>query len=180
MRALLLFVLYRHIETGTYSPLYSGLWLAEILLGTFVAVELIRRLNRGIGGLTGRQSLLMLTTLCAACGLTWITLSMLPAGVRADRIQVLAWFVMLALFGVIVKSSRHSNLIRISAGLAIFSLIQLLTLAGRTRAFMNRNEGAYVAWSYVPAGGYLAVVMLWLAVLQEESERTPSKSARAK
>lgn len=176
VRAALLFALYGHIETGLYSSMYNTLWAAEILLQAFVAAELMLWLIRGIEWWPGHWSFFLLTILCASCGLTWITLSTLPAGMRADRIQVFAWFVMLALFGAIMKGSRTSNLTRISAGFAIFSLIQLLTLAGRTYAFINRNEGGYVAWSYVPAGGYLAVVMFWLIVLQDESKRMLDKS----
>jgi hypothetical protein len=57
--------------------------------------------------------------------------------------------------------------------------MQFSTLAGRTAAFLHRDAGQYVAWFYLPAVGYLAIVVFWLIALQNESEQIRTRSKRA-
>jgi len=180
VRATLLFALSGHVESSFYNSLYDALSWTEIPLQIFVAIELALCLIRNMGGWKGRRGLLLLMVPCAACGLTSITLRALPARMPTDRWLILASFVMLALFAAIIKGSRSPNLSRISAGFAVFSVLQLLVLAGRTRAFLIRDAGGYIAWSYVPAGGYLAVVIFWLIALQREPGRIPVKKMRSR
>jgi hypothetical protein len=144
-----------------------------------VAVELGVHLIRGIGGWTWLRALLCLLMLGAACVITWITLFLLPSRIAANGLQIFAWFALLVLVGAVLKGSRSPNLSRISAGLAVLSLMQLSALAGRAVAFLHRNAGQYVAWSYVPALGYLAIVIFWLITLREESEQIPAPSKLA-
>ena len=129
------------------------------------------RLVRGIGGWTRFRALVCLLLLGAVSVFTWITLVLVPNRISTDRLQLFAWFALLALFGAVLKGSRSPNLTRISAGFSVFSLMQFSALAGRTVAFLHRNAGQYVAWSYVPAVGYLAIVIFWLITLRKESER---------
>jgi len=181
IRAALLFGLSRfglwpHLRSSLAASLYTVLSFADILLQLMVAVELALHLIRGIGGWTRLRALLCLLLLGAACVFTWITLFLLPSRIAANGLQIFAWFALL-LVGAVLKGSRSPNLTRISAGLAVFSLMQLSALAGRTAAFLHRNVGQYVAWSYLPAMGYLAIVVFWLVTLRKESERisAPSK-----
>jgi hypothetical protein len=109
--------------------------------------------------------------LCAASVFAWGTLEFVPHRIFNDRLQLFAWFVLLALFGAVLKGSKSPNLTRISAGFALFSLMQFSALAGRSVAFLHRDEDQYLAWSYLPAAGYLAIVVFWLFALQKESER---------
>lgn len=169
LRACLLFALGGRIDPDNYDSLFNALGMAEILLQAAIAVELLLRLVRELGGWTARRVAVLLVLGGAACGLTWIVHSRVAEKELADRVQVLAWFVMLALFAAIVKSSRWRNLKCIAAGFAGFSVIQLAALAGRNYAMMRHQSAAYVGWSYVPACGYLLVVLFWMVGLRRES-----------
>ena len=169
VRAALLFGLTAHVHSNLASSLYAVLSFADDLLQLMVAAELALHLIRPMGGWTRFRALLCLLLLGAASALTWITLVLVPNRITTDRLQLFAWFVLLALFGAVLKGSRSPNLTRISAGLSVFSLMQFSALAGRTVAFLHRNAGQYVAWSYIPAVGYLAIVIFWLITLRKES-----------
>jgi hypothetical protein len=179
VRAALLFGLSGHIRSGLASSLYGVLSFTDVALQLVVAVELALHLIRGMGGWTRFRALLCLLLLGAASVFTWITLVLVPNRISPDHLQLFAWFVLLVLFGAVLKGSKSPNLTRISAGFAVFSLMQFSALAGRTVAFLHRNAGQYVAWSYVPAVGYLGIVIFWLITLRKESERilVPSKLA---
>lgn len=168
-----------HIHGSLASSLYTALSFADVLLQLMVAVELAFNLIRGLGGWTQLRALLCLLLLGAACVFTWITLFLLPSRIAANGLQIFAWFALLVLVGAVLRGSRSPNLTRISAGLAVFSLMQLSALAGRAAAFLHRNPGQYVAWSYVPALGYLAIVIFWLVTLRKESEQIPAPSKLA-
>jgi hypothetical protein len=177
VRAALLFGLSGHIRSSVAGPLYEVLSFADVALQLAVAAEMAVHLIRGMGGWTRFRALLCLLVLGATSAFTWIVLALAPNRISAGRLQLFAWFALLALFGAVVKGSRSANLARISAGFAAFSVIELSALAGRTIAFLHRNASQYVAWSYVPAFGYLAIVVFWLITLRKESEQieAPSK-----
>jgi hypothetical protein len=169
LRAALLFVLAGRIDSAAYNSLFDTLALIEIPLLVFVALELLMRLVRDAGGWTLRRAVLLLILFAAACGLTWAAHSIVAEKQLADRVQVLMNFVMLALFAGVWRGSRSRNLTWISAGFAVFAMVQLAALAGRAYAMSKQNAGAYAGWSYVPACGYLAVVIFWLVSLARES-----------
>lgn len=179
VRAALLFGLSGQISSGGASLLYEVFSFADDALQLMVAVEVTLHMIRDIGGWTRYRALLCLLLLSAASVFTWITLVLLPNRISSDRLQLFAWFVLVALFGAVLKSARSPNLTRISAGFSVFSLVQFSALAGRTIAFLNRNAGQYAAWSYVPAVGYLGIVIFWLITLRKESKRilVPSELA---
>lgn len=175
-RSALLFGLSGHIDSSLASSLYAVLSFIDVALQIMVAVELLLRLIRGLGGWTRLRALLCLALLCAASVFTWGALALVPHRVFNNRLQLFAWFVLLALFGAVFRGSKSPNLTRISAGFSVFSLMQFLALAGRSVAFLHRDQGQYLAWSYLPAVGYLAVVIFWLFALQKESEQIPIPS----
>jgi hypothetical protein len=179
VRAALLFGFSGHIRNSLASSLYGVLSFTDDALQLMVAVELALHLIRGIGGWTRFRALLCLLLLGAASVFTWITLVWVHNRISTDRLQLFAWFALLVLFGAVLKGSRSPNLTRISAGFSVFSLVQFSALAGRTVAFLNRNAGRYVAWSYVPAVAYLAIVIFWLITLRKESERILAPSELA-
>jgi hypothetical protein len=172
LRAALLFGLSGHIDSGLANALYGVTSFIDVVLQMMVAVGLTRHLIRGMGGWTRLRALLCLVLLATAFVFTWITVELVPRRVFNDRPQLFAWFILLALFGVVFKRSKSPNLTRISAGFSVFSLMQFSALAGRTVAFLHRNAGQYMAWSYVPAGGYLAIVIFWLIALQKEPKHS--------
>jgi hypothetical protein len=180
LRAVLLFVLAGRIDADIYNPLFSALAFAEILLQIAVVVELLWRVDRGIEaqktsverrtpsrrGWPGLLALFVL--LGVAGGLTWLVLKFTPARTPVDRVQVFVWFVMIALVAIAAKYARSANPVRIAAGFAAFSLIQLAALFGRGHAYLKHDAGWYLGWSYAPGVGYLAVVIFWLVSLREE------------
>lgn len=176
VRAALLFGLSGHIDRSLASSLYRVSSFLDVVLQIMVAVELALHLIRDMGGWTRLRALLCLVLLGAASVFTWITVVLVPNRIFNDRLQLFVWFILLALFGVALKGSRSPNLTRISAGFSVFSLMQFSTLAGRTVAFLHRDAGQFVAWFYVPAAGYLAIVVFWLITLQQESEQIPIPS----
>jgi hypothetical protein len=177
VRAALLFGLSGLIRSSLASSLYGALSFTDVALQLMVVVELVLHLIRGMGGWTRFRALLCLLLLGAASVFTWITLVLVPNRISPGHLQLFAWFTLLVLFGAVPKGSMSPNLTRISAGFSVFSLMQFSALAGRTVAFLHRNAGQYVGWSYVPAVGYLGIVILWLIMLRKEPERilVPSK-----
>jgi hypothetical protein len=174
VRSALLFGLSGRIDSSLAISVYGVLSFIDAALQVMVAVELARRLIRGMGGWTHLRALLCLALLCAASVFAFGALVLVPHRIFNDRLQLFAWFVLLALFGAVLSGSRSPNLTRISAGFSAFSLMQFAALAGRTVAFLHRDAGQYLAWSYLPAAGYFAIVVFWLIALQKESEQPGS------
>lgn len=182
LRAGLLFLLASRIDADVYNPLFSALAFTEILLQVAVAVELLWRVNRETDAQEAsaketsvdrrksrrRVGLALLILLGVAGSLTWLVLRFTPARAPADRVQVFLWFVMIALFAAALKYARSANPVRIAAGFAAFSLIQLAASFGRANAYFKHDAGWYLGWSYAPAVGYLAVVIFWLISLRNE------------
>lgn len=172
LRAGLLFVLASRIDADVYNPLFSVFAFAEILLQVAIAVELIWRINQDTGvGLyssTQRRWVALLIFLGLAGGLTWLALRFTPARAPVDRVQVFVWFLMIAPFFVALNYARSANPVRIAAGFAAFSLIQLAASFGRAHAFIKHDAGWYLGWSYAPGVGYLIVVIFWLISLRHE------------
>jgi hypothetical protein len=171
VRAALLFGLTGHIESGAANTLNGVLSFIDIALQLMVAVELVVHLVRGMGGWTRFRAVLCVLLLGAASIVAWLTPALVPKRLSVDPLQVFAWFVLLVLFGAVEKNSRYSDLIHISAGMGVFSLLHFTALVGRTVAFLHRNGGAYVAWSYVPAIGYMVIVVFWIVTLRKEPKR---------
>jgi hypothetical protein len=172
LRAGLLFILAGRVDADVYDPLFSALAFTEIILQVAIAVELIWRINRETDqesrGSTDRRWVALLVFLGLAGGLTWLVLRFTPARAPVDRVQVFVWFLMIAPFFVALKYARFANPMRIAAGFAAFSLIQLAATFGRTHAFVKHDTGWYLGWSYAPGVGYLAVVTFWLISLRQE------------
>jgi hypothetical protein len=182
LRAGLLFALAARLDADAFNSLFSVLAFAEILLQGMLAIELIWVMipradaeARGILRRGGRVVFVLLISLGAAGALTWLTLNTMPAHSLVDRLQVYAWFVMIALFFAALKYSQSTNPIPITAGFAAFSLVQIATLFGRAHAFLKHDAARYLAWSYAPAIAYLVVVVFWLIALRKE----PRSIARA-
>jgi hypothetical protein len=180
LRAAALFVLSRSVDEDTYHALFGWLEAAEIPLLAWVWVELALRLVRRAGGWSVRRSLAILLLVAAALNLAWILPIFVPEKGLADRVQVTAGFLMLELFGVALfgpawRGERtrwgSGNLVCIPAGFAAFAVFQFAAVAGKAHAMTRHASGAYIAWSYVPACGFLAVVVFWLAALRPEQER---------
>jgi hypothetical protein len=172
LRAGLLFVLASRVDADVYNPLFSALAFAEILLQAAIAVELLWRINQEMSAelrrSTERRWAALLIFLGLACGLTWLVLRFTPARAPVDRVQVFVWFLMIAPFAVALKYAQSVNPVRIAAGFAAFSLIQLAASFGRAHAFLKHDAGWYLGWSYAPGVGYLAVVIFWLISLRNE------------
>ena len=172
LRAGLLFVLASRVDADVYNPLFNTLAFTEILLQAAIAVELIWRINQEMGvesrSSTGRRWVVLLIFLGLAGALTWLVLRFTPARAPVDRVQVFVWFLMIAPFAVALRYARSVNPMRIAAGFAAFSLIQLAATFGRAHAFLKHDAGWYLGWSYAPGVGYLAVVIFWLISLRQE------------
>ncbi len=166
LRACLLFALAGRIDADDYNPLYNALSLAEVPLQAAVMLELLLRLMRELGGWTQRRAAVVIVSVAAACVLTWLVRAHVQTKDLADRMQVFGWFAMLALFAAAMKGARSWNLRCIAGGFGVFSLAQLAALLARNHAMLGHQGGAYVAWSYVPAGGYLVVVAFWIVALR--------------
>jgi len=168
------------MDGGLYDSIYNVLSFMEFLLQVFLAVEIGHRLIREGGAWTGWRRLVPVSIPVAAGGLAWIVAGAVAGKAPADRVEIFIWFLMIGLFAAAVKSSRTPNPIRIAGGFAAFSLLQLAALAGRVHAYLGRDAGQYLAWSYVPAIGYLAVVVFWLIALRREpSPMAAEKNAAA-
>jgi hypothetical protein len=178
LRSALLFALSGRLESDDYNTLHNALSLAEAPLQLFVAIELLLRRMRETGGWTARRIPLALLMLCAPFVLTALTMNAIPSRVEHDRVPVFMGFVMLVVFAAIVKGSRSANAVQIGGGFALFALAQFAALAGRAHAMLLRDTSAYLAWGYVPAVSYLAIVLFWTAALKQEARATGGASRR--
>jgi hypothetical protein len=168
LRAALFLALGGRIDADAYETWHHVLAIVEVVLQIWVAVEIALRLTRALGGWALKQIVLLLVLAGCACGFAWITLEVVAKKELADSLQVLWWFVMLGLFAGTLRLVGQRNLLCITAGFAAFSVAQLAALAGRSHAVVHHANGSYVLWSYVPACGYLAVVVFWMATLVRE------------
>lgn len=186
LRAGSLFLLVRYLDADAYRTLFRVLEAVEVLLEIWVGAEIVKGLlseqaseqESQQGRRTQSRAAILVLLPCAALGLTWGVASMLPQKQLADRVQMLAWFLMLALFAAAWKAARSKSLVRIPAGFAAFAVFQFAALAGRMYATAHHATGAYILWSYVPACGYLAVLIYWIGALRTE-ETTVRRAAAA-
>jgi len=182
LRATLLFLLSGHAAADTSAAWSDVLSVAEILLEGWLVVELAFRLTTESGARTRTWS--GASIIIAALVGAGVTLTVAPSRVPVDRTQVFFWWAMLALGAAAVfllpPQKRSTNLIQLCGGFAVFSLCQLMALAGRAHAFAERSRQEYVGWSYVPAVAYIFVVMCWLVFLRKEplrERKSPGASA---
>lgn len=167
LRAALLFVCQGRVAGDVYGSMYSLLSLAEFILQILVAGEIGLQWSRGARGGTRRYWLLVGIAVSAGA-LAWGVAAFASGKMAVDRMEVFVWFLMAGLFALVFKTMREVNLVRIAAGFAAFSLFQIVALSGRLHAWAGQNTREYLAWSYIPAIGYLAVVVFWLVALRRE------------
>ena len=184
VRATLLLVLANRVDADVYNPLSSALTFGELLLQAAVVLELIWRVSQETAGHeTGGArelsircaGLYLLIVLGAAEICTWLVFTFSALHGSVDRVQLFAWFAMITLFAVVLRKARSANPVRIAAGFATFSLIQLAAAFGRIHAFAKHDASWYLAWSYIPAVGYLAVVIFWLIALRKDVNARTSR-----
>lgn len=164
----LLFACGGRIDSSVYDSLHRFLSLIEFALQMLLAGEIAFHWAQETGSLR-RWYGLLIALAAGAAGLAWSVSAFAAGKVAIDGLDVFVWFLMAGLFAVIVRESHPGNLIRIAAGFAAFSVIQLVAFAGRLHARTGRDLREYFSWSYVPAAGYIAVVIFWLVALQRES-----------
>jgi hypothetical protein len=123
-----------------------------------------------------RAGLYLLIIMAVAGVCTWLVFTFSTLHGAVDRVQLFAWFAMIALFAIVLRKARSANPARIAAGFAAFSLIQLAAAFGRIHAFAKHDAGWYLGWSYIPAVGYLAVVIFWLVSLRKDGNAETSRS----
>jgi hypothetical protein len=175
LRAGLLSALAGRADAEAYNAWFNAVTLAEVPLQAAVALEMLLRLIGELGGWTVRRASAVLACIVAASALTWFVHGQVSSPALVDRVQVFGWFVMLALFAVILASAQSPNLKYIAGGFGCFSLVQLAALEGRSYAMLRHDDSAYVGWSYVPACGYLAIAIWWMLALRgsvRASQRT--------
>jgi len=180
LRSALLFALNGRIDNDDYSTLSSALSLTEAPLQVFLAIQIWLRSVRRTGGWWIRRIAWAALLLCAPFMLTALTMNAMPAHTEVDRVPLFMGFVMLVLFAAIVKDSRSANALRISGGYSFFALAQLAAIAGRAHAMLYRDTPAYLAWGYLPAVSYLAVVLFWILALKREERPASETPQRAR
>jgi hypothetical protein len=167
LRAALLLICQGHIGAGIYKSLFSALIMTEFALQMFLAGEIAFRWAGEAGGQMRQYGLLMAIA-AGAAALAWSVFAVVSERVEVNGWEIFVWFLMSGLFAVVVSGAHGANLVRIAAGFAAFSVLQLVTLAGRFHAWAGRDLREYLVWSYVPAAGYVAVMIFWLWALQRE------------
>lgn len=178
LRSVFLFLLQRAGFSEAYDGWANGFSALEICLEAWIVVELTARLLRPPK--EGNRHPAWTIALCAVAALTGAlaTLAVLPRPMPVDRTQLFFWWAMLVLGLGAPLAARSSpqarNRLRIGRGFAVFSFFQLLALFGRTHAFAEHRRKGYVAWSYLPAIGYMAVVVYWLMYLRREEPSRPA------
>ena len=142
-----------------YGKLYNGLSLADFVLQTSLAGELLlRSMPRGRRLLTGAAALFVAT------GMTLLSTVLLPARspVPADRATIFTGLLFVTLFGVAVVHRSRGWMRSVVMGLAAVGLSGALAECGKSVAAFHRNGHAYVAWSYGNASVYLTVLACWI------------------
>jgi hypothetical protein len=178
LRAAVLFALFGHLAPASYAGLYSTLSYVDIVLQTIVAIEIAAHLIRELGGITARNTVLLLLLLALTTGATLLVLARLPehSPIPADRAQTFLSFVMLALFVWTIIASRSNILRAITLGLGLYASISLFSQTGRITAALHRDADAFARWSYISAAGYLVVVCLWFLTLKPPPYNPPAET----
>jgi hypothetical protein len=179
-RAILFYFLAGRLDADAYDTLFHALAMVEIALQALLAIEIARRLARAMGGWTWRRGVAALVLAAVALALTAVTFSLLPEKQLAGRTQIAMGFVMIEMLAVAWKQAGAGNLFLIPAGFAAFAGFQLLSLAGSAYAATHHEAGAYLAWSYLPACGYLAVVVFWIAALKGQERPVKGRPGLAR
>lgn len=168
LRAMSLFACQGRIDSSVYDSLYSVLSLVEFALEILVAGEIGIHWARGADGQRRRYGLLVAIA-GVALALAWSVAEVASGKMAVDRLEIFVWFLMAGLFAAVMRGTERANLVRIAAGFAGFSVLQLVALGGRLHAGAGRSPREYLAWSYVPAAGYIGVVIFWLVTLRREA-----------
>ena len=178
LRAAVLFALFGHLAPATYDALYSTLSYVDIVLQTIVAIEIAFHLIRELGGVTLRNTVLLLLLLALTTGATLLVLAHLPAHspIPPDRAQTFLSLVMLALFVWTIVASRSTILRPITLGFGLYAAISLFSQTGRITAAVNRDVDAFTRWSYINATAYLVVVCLWFLTLKLPPPNPPTQT----
>lgn len=175
LRASLLYLLSHRLDPAAFASSSAALSILALLLEAWVALELLLRLMRAGGAGAGRRIVVPAAIAAAAFTAASITLALIPARLVVDRAQVVSSWFFLALFAAAcTRVAPIGNLTRIAAGLAAFSSFQLIALAGRAHAFLERSARSYLAWSYLPAAAWIAVVGAWLFLLLRRPLASPA------
>lgn len=169
LRSAVLFLIFDHLALPTYRSLYDSLQLIDLLAQTAVAIEITLHLIRGQGGWTLPRTLVPVAILLLAILGALITTNLLPAHspIPIDRTQLFFSFLMVLLFAWALSIATASALVRrITAGFALYGIINVSANLGRTYAAIHNNAALYATWSYALAGVYLVVVLFWILTLQ--------------
>jgi hypothetical protein len=169
LRSALLFLIFDHLALPSYRSLYDLLQLIDLLAQTAVAIEIILHLIRTQGGPTLPRILIPIGLVILATIGTLLTAAVLPAHapIPIDRTQIFFSFLMILLFARALSIPSSSALIRrITAGFALYGIVNVSANLGRTYAAIHNNAPLYATWSYILAGVYLVVVLFWLLTLQ--------------
>ena len=169
LRSALLFLIFDHVPPTTYHALYNALQLFDLLLQAAVAMEITLHLLRKQGVWTPLRSLAPLALLFLAAICTLLTTVLLPAHapIPVDRTQIFFSFLMILLFTWALSIPTSSAPVRrITAGFALYGIMNVSASLGRTYAALHNNPSLYATWSYALAGIYLIVVIFWLLTLK--------------
>jgi hypothetical protein len=175
LRAALLFALVGRIEADDYDTTVRVLGFLELALQAWVIVEIVLWLAHKAGRRIWRRGAAILALAAILLILTAAAFHWLPVMEPADPAQIFLGILMIALFFLALRTAESRpaagwrNVILIPAGFALFAVLQLASLAGCAFATAHQHSGAYLAWAYVPACGYLGVVTFWLCALRREA-----------
>jgi hypothetical protein len=176
LRSAVFFFILNPISLASYSRLYNLFLALDVLVQFCAAAELTRHLTVTHGGWTRRNIAMTVIFLCATAVCTYITVQLAPpAQVRVDP-SLIAFsyymvFVWLWTFALHETAIGHS----VAQGFAIYGIINIVANIGRTAAMSVDHPRSYAAWTYVLAGGYMVVVIFWLATLRPDPERIAPK-----
>jgi hypothetical protein len=152
----------------------------DLVLQVAVAVEIAVQLVRGWGGLARMQAwvvgLIPLLSLAATAAM----LRLLPMRLGGqtplppDRIQMFESFGMILLWVCAFVWTAAPLLRRVLTGFAAYGAVNVAAMLGRSVAAMHRDGRAFVTWSYVVAGMYVAVVVWWIVTLRGDERAAAS------
>lgn len=166
---------------ATYFYTFWSLGILDTLLQICVVYELFaltfRPQGEWVRDLRGSFKWLAASTVAVAAGLTWLAAphARLWMQVVVIKGNFFSSVCMSELFvGMIALSVRaglpsKTHVARISQGLGVYSVVEVLIEAGHSYFGVGRNEQVYVALSHARMSAYLICVGYWIVMLWRQA-----------
>jgi hypothetical protein len=188
LRTAALYVVELYGTKASYFYTYWSLALIDTVLQLSVVYEMYSLTFRPLGGwardLRGAFVWLVTVSIAVAAGLTWLATPHARLWMQVVVIKgsffssacMSEFFVGMVVLAVRAGLPWKTHVARISQGLGVYSIIDVLIEAGHSYFGVSRNTQTYVTLSHIRIATYLSCVAYWIIMLWRnapDSKRLP-------